>query len=180
MVRARTDVLTAIAAAVVPIGAFVRAHCAKADRGSAAQGSQPRWISRTPSEAATQYLERVTALAAGRKAKVCFRSGGTTCLGLLGGDAIGACEGVIAPRWSMTNADEHWAHEEVSNWLIARAFTECGGINRRSKHAWTFRAWPPSGWSPDQSLSFSSGIIIAPAIGQTSKKTKVVVATRSV
>ena len=68
----------------------------------------------------------------------------------------------------------------MSNWLSARAFTECGGINRRSKHAWTFRAWPPKGWPPDQSLSFSSGIIIAPAVGQNSKKAKVVAATRSV
>ena len=180
LVRARSDVLPIIEAAEVPTGAFVREHCAKADRATAANGSQPRWISRQLSESATQYLDRITSMAAGSKAKVCFRAGGTTCLGLLGGAALDASDGVIAPRWSMTNANEHWAQEEVSNWLSARAFTECGGINRRSKHAWTFRAWPPNGWSPDQSLSFSSGIIIAPAVGQNSKKAKVVAATRSV
>ena len=54
LVRARTDVLTSIEAAVVPTGAFVRAHCAKADRGRQPKGHSPRWISRTPSEAVTQ------------------------------------------------------------------------------------------------------------------------------
>ena len=49
---------------------------------------------------------------------------------------------------------EFWAQENVSEWLAARTFTEFNGITRRSKQAWNFRAWPPAGWSPDQSISF--------------------------
>ena len=79
----------------------------------------------------------------------------------------------MAPRWSITGALEFWAQEDVGLWLAARTFTDFCGISRQGKQAWNFRAWPPSGLSPDQGITFDSGMVVAPATWQNTRKGKV-------
>ena len=123
LVRTHIDVLSLLEEAVVPQDAFVRGHSAKDAHGPAAVGPQPRWIFRVPTESAAQYYDRIVAMAAGCKANICFRSGDSKCLGLIGGAAAsaGSQTGVLAPRWSMTSAKEFWAQD--------RCRSCCGSIH---------------------------------------------------
>ena len=173
LLRVRADLVDAFTTTKIPCGVIVSEHTAKGDRAAPGAEPRPQWVDRPPGASASEYWRFVASVAADTNGKICYRSGGTNCLGIRGGSA-GKAQGVTAPRWTITGAPEYWAGSDVEQWLAERSFSGVIGIARSAKRAWSLRAWPPEGITMAKSTSFSSGIILAPALfAPTSRKSKV-------
>ena len=176
LLRVRADLVSAFTTTQVPCGVILSEHTAKGDRAAPGAEPRPQWVDRAPGTSANEYWRLVAAIAAETNGKICYRSGGTNCLGIRGGSA-GKAQGVAAPRWTATGAPEFWAGSDVEQWLADRHFSAVTGIARCARKAWSFRAWPPEGITMAKSTSFASGLILAPALFAPSTRKGKVAAT---
>ena len=80
---------------------------------------------------------------------------------------------MMPPRWSITSAPEHWTVADVEQWFTERKYTSITGVARRGKHDWVARAWSPDNGAV-VAMTFSSGMVVAPAAAAPTKKGKIV------
>lgn len=172
LISARSDQKSVFEKAVRQLGVVLAPHHTVKDRATA---PRPQWMVRPPGASAAEYWKQVADAALAAKGTLAYRPGGGSNLGVIGDIAR---EGAQPPAWTLTGTPSCWQRADVMEWATARGMTIVTGVSRRADRAWAMRAWPPAKASVTAVVSYSSGIILAPARAAKSKPQSMVATAR--